>query len=162
MVSVFRFSLAHVHKFDVEHCCVFKDAFVTIKLTKHDAFDACVCNHLETVPARRRRDINAGAFDANAMHGSLNHCVGFRVNGAHTMPIHHHVSDIIAMGQTADRAIVTCGQHAPVTHNDCAHVFSVACGSCGHRLCDVHEVMIPRWFFCGCVSRRCWWCWRFL
>src|SRR5260370_23611898 len=56
-----------------------EDASVTVELAVDDAANARIGDHLEAAPARRRRHVDGGTIDADAVFRRLDHGVGLGV-----------------------------------------------------------------------------------
>jgi hypothetical protein len=127
-----------------------EDTFVSVELAEYDARETCVRHEFEAAETWRSGNVDRAGLYAHTSASGLSDSVGFGVNGADTMPVLHQVPNLVAVRQPANAPVVSGSQDDSITHDDGAHMFSIARRAGGNDAGNRHEVLIPRGAFRGC------------
>lgn len=139
-----------MHQVNVKCLAKFEDPLIAVKFAKHDARKAGISDEFEAAKARRRGDVDVARFNAYSRARRLHGCIRFGVDGAHAMSVLHQMTDVVAMRQAANAAVIARRQNDSVANDDRADVFAVARGARGYHAGNRHEVVIPRSAFGAC------------
>ena len=90
-------------------------------------------------------NITDSVLGGDALLGTVQERVHFRVNGGDAVAVTHGVTHVVAMGIACHRAVIACGDDAVVfIDQDAAHKSAVASGATGHDFRDLHKIGVPR------------------
>ena len=80
----------------------------------HDARNACIDKRFRAVDTRKMRHVARRAFGGDSVQRGLDDGIRLRVDRADAMPVHHEVTDLVAVTLSLGRAVEACGEDALV------------------------------------------------
>lgn len=110
-----------LHYFNIRRVQEVHGVFVgSIGYAIHDSRNTRVDERLRAVDARKVGDVTRRAFGGDSVQGGLDDGIRLRVDRADAMPVHHEVTDLVAVTLSLGRAVEACSEDALVGHKHTA------------------------------------------